>query len=62
MRGGYKALEGGLLLDAMTTITGFNGERFLIDKKDDKIWHKMRAMHSANCLMSCGSKGEDSGL
>jgi hypothetical protein len=59
MRGGYKALEGGLPLDAMTTITGFNGERFIIDKKDDKIWHKMRAMHSANCLMSCGSKGED---
>jgi hypothetical protein len=37
MRGGYKAMEGGLLLDAMTTITGFDGERFLIDKKDDKI-------------------------
>lgn len=60
MRGGYKALEGGLPLDAMQTITGFSGERFSIDANEDsKVFHKMRKMYDAGCVLACGSIGKD---
>jgi len=60
MRGGYHALEGGLPLDAMMTITGFAGERLDIDTNEDaKVFHKMKKMCDAGCIMACGTRGTD---
>jgi len=58
MRGGYHALEGGLPLDAMMTITGFQGDRFDLENTEH-CFTKCKKLFSAGCILACGSKGVD---
>lgn len=58
MRGGYEKLDGGLPLDAMSTITGFAGDRFDLTH-DDKVFRKCKRLFDGGCIMACGSKGVD---
>lgn len=59
-RGGYKALEGGLPLDAMQTITGFRGSRISVSPSEStQLFHSLRKHFDKGCILACGSKGED---
>ena len=62
MRGGYESIEGGLPLDAMQTITGYEGEHIWArgaERFDEKVYDKLEFLKRKNCILSCGSRGED---
>ena len=65
MRGSYQAIEGGLPLDAMQTITGYEGEHIFAPGNkqfDDTVYDRLLLMRRRYCLMAAGTKGKDDTL
>eukprot|EP01035_Chromulina_nebulosa_P027975 gene27975-36861_t len=67
LKGSYQALSGGLPLDAMKAMTGYEGERITLSSSSaaassDAAFKKLHIYSNAGCLLAAGTKGVDQSL
>eukprot|EP01041_Mallomonas_annulata_P005248 gene5248-10501_t len=58
LRGSYRAIEGGLPLDAMRIVTGYEGERFT-NMQDNALFQKIQHLVYNGSLLAAGTSGVD---
>ena len=60
-RGSYANIEGGLPIDALKTLTGYEGLHISSRSTvfDDKFFQRLQLYHDRHCLMAAGSIGKD---